>query len=1048
MRNLFALVAGMLLLHLAALSASAQIRDGGIDPKNLGKGDWIYSITDATNKLGGHVSSVTNENSLMLFYKSQGVRYMMVKMASSGTLFNGCYSFPQFTTNFVNIAHTNGLLVFGYNRSYGQDLPGEVAIADFVFNRGGDGFVFDAEAEWETGAGQPWITNGPAQAWQLCSTVRSNWPNKFLAHAPFPIIALHSSFPYKEFGYWCDAVMPQIYHFSAAGLKGSPSACINWSDVNWKAWQSSLSSLPPTTINGLTVYWTNAIKPILPLQDVYGPIIAGGVICEGTAGAQPDEDVREFIDYCAADPHTQTAGGYKGINFWRNDLHGAVQWSYIKAGTSGDFPGIVNNIVIDDPNASMVGAWTPVKVFGATTTSPTYYGAVGLSGVDTNSFGTNYLVKSQGTGSAYVQFTPKIVTPGDYDVYEWHVNRPDASASVPFVINYNGGSTTATANQQINSGTWNLLGRFNFAAGTAGNIRVTDGFPEVGAVAVADGLKVVFVPPTNAPAAPSGLTATAVSSSQINLAWADNATNEINYLVARGTVTGGPYTNIATLSANATNYSSTNLAPGTTYYYVVQATNSAGASTNSAPAGATTAPIAPTAPSITSQPQDLSVTVGQDALFSVTASGSLPLRYQWRFSNTNIVGATNASYTRTSAQTNHAGAYQVVITNSAGAITSAPAALTVNFSLTATAGFGGTVSVTPNQAGYAPNASVTVTATPTYGFDFTGWSGSATGSSNPLSLTMNSNRAVTANFSGDVIESIVDNPSAAFAGSWTVGSATAGRYGPDYAFAFTVAGSSTASAVFKPTLTAANYNVYIWYTQGANRSTNAPWTIAYNGGTTNVSVNQQVNGGGWVLIASNLNFAAGNAGTVTLFNNTSDAGKVVMADAVRFLNTTVVSTPPAITNQPQDLSVKTGNTVLFSVGAAGTPPRSYQWKWNGNSVAGATASSYTRPNVQTNDGGYYSVVVSNAAGFATSTSALLTVTVPLPAQFQSIGLLPDQRVQVSLSGEVGTSYVLQRSSNLTTWLDVTNVMNTNGTVQFIDEAATNNSRFYRTRLGP
>src|SRR4051794_31438150 len=129
-RRSSARLAGVVLLHFAALSASAQIRDGGIDPKNLGKGDWIYSITDATNKLGGHISSVTNENSLMLFYKSQGIRYMMVKMASSDTLFNGCYSFPQFTTNFVNIAHANGLLVFGYNRSWGQNIPAEVGIAD------------------------------------------------------------------------------------------------------------------------------------------------------------------------------------------------------------------------------------------------------------------------------------------------------------------------------------------------------------------------------------------------------------------------------------------------------------------------------------------------------------------------------------------------------------------------------------------------------------------------------------------------------------------------------------------------------------------------------------------------------------------------------------------------------------------------------------------------------------------------------------------------------------------------------------------------------
>src|SRR5260221_14325388 len=89
-----------------APDSRAAIRDGGIDPANLGKGDWIYSMTDATNKVGGHVSSVTNENSLMLYYKSVGVRYMMVKAAANDQLFNGCYGFPQFTKNLCNIAHS------------------------------------------------------------------------------------------------------------------------------------------------------------------------------------------------------------------------------------------------------------------------------------------------------------------------------------------------------------------------------------------------------------------------------------------------------------------------------------------------------------------------------------------------------------------------------------------------------------------------------------------------------------------------------------------------------------------------------------------------------------------------------------------------------------------------------------------------------------------------------------------------------------------------------------------------------------------------------
>ena len=174
------------LAFFLAVSCLAQIRDGGIDPWNLGKGDWIYAIQDATNKVGGHVNSVTNENSLMLYYKSQGIRYMIVKAATGASLFNACYGFPQFTPYLVRVAHTNGILIFGYNRTYATNTAAEVSIADYVFNQGADGFVWDAEAEWERGTIG---AQGPALAWAQCSAVRSNWPTKFLAHAPFPIIA-------------------------------------------------------------------------------------------------------------------------------------------------------------------------------------------------------------------------------------------------------------------------------------------------------------------------------------------------------------------------------------------------------------------------------------------------------------------------------------------------------------------------------------------------------------------------------------------------------------------------------------------------------------------------------------------------------------------------------------------------------------------------------------------------------------------------------------------------------------------------------------------
>ncbi len=478
-----------LLMGHGSLFAAGVIRDGGIDPNNLGKGEWLYYMSSATNHLGGYVNTVTNEDSLMGYMKSQGIRYVIVKAATSDQLFNGSYAFPQFTSNLVNRAHANGLLIFGYNRSFGQDVAAEIAISDYVFNQGADGFVWDAEAEWESS--QPWIgANGPALAWQLCSTVRSNWPNKFLAHSPFAIVNLHSSFPYKEFGYWCDAVMPQIYHFSTAGLRKSVSAAINWTDVNWADYQKRWATTPATNINGVHVVWSGAIKPIVPIQDVYGPPYASPT---------PDNDVMEFIDYLAADPNAQSAGGYQGVNFFRADLHDSVQWSNINAGTSGNFPGIVKNIVIDNPKATNLGAWTPVKTFYLTNDNTPLFLGNG-SGTDTNSFGTNYLAKGAGTGDAWVQYTPNIVVPGDYELFQWHPYRSDASAGVPFVIKCNGGFVTVLANQQTNSGRWTSLGRYNFLAGNTSYVRMTDALGDSNTVALADGFKMAFVSSNAAPA--------------------------------------------------------------------------------------------------------------------------------------------------------------------------------------------------------------------------------------------------------------------------------------------------------------------------------------------------------------------------------------------------------------------------------------------------------------------------------------------------------------------------------------------------------------------
>jgi immunoglobulin I-set domain protein len=118
----------------------------------------------------------------------------------------------------------------------------------------------------------------------------------------------------------------------------------------------------------------------------------------------------------------------------------------------------------------------------------------------------------------------------------------------------------------------------------------------------------------------------------------------------------------------------------------------------------------PVAPTITAQPASQSVTLGQTATFSATATGTAPLTYQWQKNSANISGATAASYTTPATIAGDSGAkFDVVVSNTVGSQTSTMATLTVS-----------AASVAPAITTQPADQTVTVGQTATFGVTATG----------------------------------------------------------------------------------------------------------------------------------------------------------------------------------------------------------------------------------------------------------------------------------------------------------------------------------------
>ena len=287
------------------------------------------------------------------------------------------------------------------------------------------------------------------------------------------------------------------------------------------------------------------------------------------------------------------------------------------------------------------------------------------------------------------------------------------------------------------------------------------------------------------------------------------------------------------------------------------------------------------------QPQDQTVLVSSDASFSLSTTGVQPIEFQWLFNDAPIAGAKTSELMLPNAKPANDGDYKVIVSNSSGSVTSLVAKLTVRHAINTSVDGDGTILLSPKQSGYPRGSKIIATAQPAAGFMFSHWSGAISGSNNHAKIFVASNLSITAHFERSRDDLILDNDKATFNGDWSSGSSSPDRYGADYQISPAHAGEPTATATYRPSIrNAGNYDVFIWYPQGSNRATNAPWTISSAGNSVTKSINETSDGGNWFRIGTKY-FEAGTNGFVQLQNNAGPDKSAVIADAVRFVRSDV-----------------------------------------------------------------------------------------------------------------------------------------------------------------
>jgi hypothetical protein len=387
-------------------------------------------------------------------------------------------------------------------------------------------------------------------------------------------------------------------------------------------------------------------------------------------------------------------------------------------------------------------------------------------------------------------------------------------------------------------------------------------------------------------------------------------------------------------------------------------------------------------PAISTQPQNQSVLVGSNAVFSISATANVPLSYQWSFNGVSLDGETNTSLTILTAQGWQTGQYTAVVSDIAGSTTSDAATLSVNTQPVAliNINFGDSTYPPPPKAGLA---AIGVGTNDLWNF--------YDRNNLPYSPYRTFGTLYDVYFSDRRLSPVrmdVTNAPAVF---------TFGTLDPMYE-SFLYSTTSDPLEVTFHNIASGTFDFYI-YGHQPDSTSSSTYELQIDGvsyGQLSTAASPQWSSTNWIEGTQFVAFRGvqippgSSLVKIIVTGNTSEAPNRniyphgVLA-GIQIAQMPATPVPPTFWMQPHGGTVKAGVNAYFAALVTGSQPLTYQWTFNGaplsdgGIVSGATSPALTISNTTTFYQGTYDLVVSNVAGSVTSLDAVLAISVTPPS---------------------------------------------------------------------